>query len=53
MRHMIYWLKICAFLLGINLFLHSLEILYDIVYHMERGTLFEKHEAGNFTEHHD
>ena len=43
MRHMIKWLKICALLLTIMLGLHTIEIIYDIMYHDARGYLFQKH----------
>jgi len=33
MKHMIKWLKICAFLLTLMLLLHAAEIAYDILYH--------------------
>ena len=41
---MIKWLKICALLLTIMLGLHSIEIVYDIMYHNEAGVLFKKHD---------
>jgi len=43
MKHMIKWLKICALLLSMMLLVHSAEIIYDILYHSEAGTLFKKH----------
>jgi hypothetical protein len=33
MKHMIKWLKVCAFLLTIILIVHSIEITYDFLYH--------------------
>jgi len=44
MKHMIKWLKICALLLLVMLILHSLEIVYDIMYHDVKGYLFQKHD---------
>tara|TARA_B110001454_G_C12600708_1_gene384322 strand:+ start:454 stop:654 length:201 start_codon:yes stop_codon:yes gene_type:complete len=44
MKHMIKWLKICALLLTIMLGLHTVEIIYDIMYHDVRGELFQKHD---------
>jgi hypothetical protein len=43
MKHMIKWLKVCALLLAIMLVIHSLEIVYDIVYHSQAGNLLIKH----------
>jgi len=43
MKHMIKWLKVCAFLLTVILIVHSLEIAYDILYHRDVGTLFTPH----------
>ena len=43
MKHMIRWLKICALLLAIILVVHSLEIVYDILYHHQAGTLLKPH----------
>jgi len=43
MKHMIKWLKICALLLSIILVVHSLEIVYDILYHRTNGTIFLPH----------
>ena len=43
MRHMIKWLKVCAFLLMIILAVHSLEIAYDVMYHRDAGTLLKPH----------
>jgi len=44
MRHMIKWLKICALLLTIMLVVHSLEIVYDIMYHRGNGSFFNTAE---------
>ena len=44
MRHMIKWLMICALLLTIMLVVHSLEIMYDIMYHNANGSLFNTAE---------
>ena len=43
MKHMIKWLKICALLLSIMLILHSLEIVYDILYHHQAGNILTPH----------
>ena len=43
MKHMIKWLKICAFLLALVLLVHSLEIAYDILFHHRAGSLIIKH----------
>jgi hypothetical protein len=43
MKHMIHWLKVCAFLLTLVLIVHSLEIAYDIYYHNERDLLLKAH----------
>jgi hypothetical protein len=43
MKHMIKWLKVCAFLLAVILVVHTLEIMYDIYYHNERELLFKSH----------
>ena len=43
MKHMIKWLKVCALLLTIILFVHTIEIVYDILYHRDAGTLFLPH----------
>ena len=43
MKHMIKWLKVCAFLLATMLVVHMLEIAYDIIYHsIDITTLFDK-----------
>ena len=43
MRHQIKWLKVCAFLLILVLVVHSLEIVYDVLYHHRAGTLLVPH----------
>jgi hypothetical protein len=43
MKHMIKWLKVCAFLLMLVLLVHSLEIVYDILYHHRAGNIFTPH----------
>jgi hypothetical protein len=43
MKHMIKWLKVCAFLLTLVLVVHSLEIVYDVLYHHRAGTLLVPH----------
>ena len=48
MKHMIKWLKVCAFLLAVMLILHTLEIVYDIMYHAP-GNIFEGHNPANKT----
>ena len=44
MKHMIKWLKICALLLAIMLGVHSVEVAYDILYHIGNGSLFNTAE---------
>lgn len=45
MKHMIKWLKVCALLLSMMLVLHTLEIVYDVIYHQDHGhELFKKHK---------
>ena len=48
MIHMIKWLKVCAFLLAVMLILHTLEIIYDIIYHSP-SHIFEEHNPVNKT----
>ena len=43
MKKQIFWIKFCALLLVIMLVVHSLEIVYDIVYHSQAGNLLIKH----------
>jgi hypothetical protein len=43
MKKMIFWLKFCAALLTIMLIVHSLEIVYDILYHGDPAGIFTKH----------
>ena len=43
MKKQIFWIKFCALLLMIMLVVHSLEIVYDIVYHSQAGNLLIKH----------
>ena len=46
MKKQIFWIKCCALLLTVMLIVHSLEIVYDIVYHRANGSFFntaEKH----------
>ena len=44
MKHMIRWLKVCAFLLAVMLVVHSLEIAYDIMFHKGNGSFFNTNE---------
>jgi len=43
MKHMIKWLKVCAFLLMLVLIVHSMEITYDIIFHHRAGNILEPH----------
>ena len=47
MKHMIRWLKICAFLLSLVLIVHVLEVAYDIWYHVEQDIFFKPHPTGH------
>ena len=44
MKKQIFWIKCCALLLTVMLIVHSLEILYDIVYHRANGSFFNTAE---------
>ena len=43
MKHMIKWLKVCAFLLTLVLIVHSMEITYDIIFHHRAGNILTPH----------
>ena len=43
MKHMIKWLKVCAFLLMLVLIVHSMEITYDIIFHHRAGNILTPH----------
>jgi len=44
MKKQIFWIKFCALLLVIMLMVHSLEVLYDIIYHRGNGSFFNTAE---------
>ena len=44
MKKQIFWIKCCALLLMVMLVVHSLEIVYDIMYHRGNGSFFNTAE---------
>jgi hypothetical protein len=44
MKKQIFWIKFCALLLVIMLMVHSLEVAYDILYHIGNGSFFNTAE---------
>ena len=51
MKKQIFWIKCCALLLTVMLIVHSLEIVYDIVYHRGNGSFFNTNEMHFLHDH--
>jgi len=47
---MIKWLKICAFLLSVMLVIHTIEVVYDIMFHRGNGSFFNTSEMHDLHE---